>query len=160
MSESDRIADLVERVITGDPWHGSNLQALLADLTPEQALRKPVRNGHSIWELVLHMTGWAGEVRRRLGGVSAGTPPEGDWPTPPTPTAADWDRDRQRLFAVHAELAAAIRSADPATLDAPVLDRRDSAAGMGLSHYVTLHGLVHHTVYHSGQIAQVRRALE
>ena len=34
-----------------------------------------------------------------------------------------------------------------------------AAAGTGLSKYLTLHGLVHHTVYHAGQIAQLRRAL-
>lgn len=34
------------------------------------------------------------------------------------------------------------------------------AAGTGLSRYLTVHGLVHHTVYHAGQIALLRRALE
>jgi hypothetical protein len=160
MSECDRIADLVERVMTGDPWHGSNLETLLADVTPDRAALKPVPSAHSIWELVLHMTGWADEVRRRLGGAAAGEPAAGDWPAPPAPSAAAWDRDRQRLFAVHTELAAAIRAADPTSLDTPVLDERDRAAGVGMSRYLTLHGLVHHTVYHSGQIAQVRRALD
>jgi hypothetical protein len=28
-----------------------------------------------------------------------------------------------------------------------------------LSHYLTLHGIVQHTVYHSGQIAIVKRLL-
>jgi hypothetical protein len=41
-----------------------------------------------------------------------------------------------------------------------VSDHRDRAAGTGMSKYVTLHGLVHHTVYHAGQIAILRRALD
>ena len=71
---------------------------------------------------------------------------------------ASWDRDRRALFAACADLATAIRQAGPSVLEEPVLDRRDRAAGTGLSKYLTLHGLVHHTVYHAGQIAQLRRA--
>jgi hypothetical protein len=60
---------------------------------------------------------------------------------------------------VHTALAAAIRRTPPATLDEPVIDHRNRAAGTGQSKYLTLHGLVHHTVYHAGQVALLRRAL-
>ncbi len=159
MSEPDRLADLVDRVMTGDPWHGPTVRALVHDLTPDEAARTPLPGAHSIWELVLHMTGWAREVQARLDGGTAGEPVAGDWPAPPEPTDAAWERDRRVLFEVHAALAAAIRRAPAAVLDQPVIDHRDRAAGTGLSKYLTLHGLVHHTVYHSGQIAQLRRAL-
>ncbi|MGD9902387.1 MAG: DinB family protein [Vicinamibacterales bacterium] len=159
MSETADLADLLARVMTGDPWHGSNVESLLDDLTPEEAAARPIAGGHSVWELVLHMTGWAGEVQARLDGRPAGEPPSGDWPTAPTPAAAAWARDRRALVAAHEALAAAIRATDPAELTRPVVDRRDRATGTGQSKYVTLHGLVHHTVYHAGQIAQLRRAL-
>ena len=48
----------------------------------------------------------------------------------------------------------------PGQSPTPVVDRRDPATGTGLSHYLTLHGLVHHTTYHAGQIALLRRAIE
>lgn len=35
-----------------------------------------------------------------------------------------------------------------------------AAAGTGLSHDLTLHGLEHHATYHAGQIALLRRAIE
>jgi uncharacterized damage-inducible protein DinB len=159
MSESDRLADLVDRVLTGDPWHGPNVLTLVQDLTPDEAARTPMPGAHSIWALVLHMTGWAREVHARLAGSAAGEPAAGDWPAVPSPSADAWERDRRVLFEVHSALAAAIRRAPPAMLEQPVIDHRDRAAGTGLSKYLTLHGLVHHTVYHSGQIAQLRRAL-
>ena len=159
MTETDRLADLLDRVMTGDPWHGPNVASLLSDVTAGEAIRKPVPGGHSIWELVLHMTGWALEVQARLGGAEAGEPLAGDWPAVRATDEASWDRDRRALFAACADLATAIRQAGPSVLEEPVLDHRDRAAGTGLSRYLTLHGLVHHTVYHAGQIAQLRRAL-
>lgn len=146
--------------MAGDPWHGPTVEALLHDLTPEEALQRPVAGAHSIWELVLHMTGWAREVQERLEGRAAGEPAAGDWPEPSAPgSAAAWARDRRALFAAHEALATAIRRVTPADLETPVVDHRDRAAGTGLSKYLTLHGLVHHSVYHAGQIAQLRRAI-
>jgi uncharacterized damage-inducible protein DinB len=159
MAEPALLADLVDRVMTGDPWHAGSVQALLDGLSAEEAARTPVRTAHSIWQLVLHMTGWAREVQARLGGAAAGEPAAGDWPPLPAVTEAAWQRDRATLFEVHAALAAAIRRTPPARLDEPVVDHRDRAAGTGLSKYLTLHGLVHHTVHHAGQIALLRRAL-
>ena len=106
------------------------------------------------------MTGWAREVQARLDGAPAGEPAAGDWPAVPAVTEAAWRRDRDTLFEVHAALAAAIRRTPPARLDEPVIDHRDRAAGTGLSKYLTLHGLVHHTVHHAGQIALLRRAVD
>ena len=160
MSEPARLADLMDRVMTGDPWHAGNARALLDGVTAEDAVRTPVPGAHSIWQLVLHMTGWAREVHARLEGGAAGEPAAGDWPAVSEASSAAWDRDRRTLFEVHAALAAAIRRTPAERLDEPVVDHRDPAAGTGLSKYLTLHGLVHHSVYHAGQIALLRRALD
>lgn len=159
MTEPTRLADLVDRVMTGDPWHAGNVQTLLDGLAAEDAARPPLPGAHSIWQIVLHMTGWAREVHARLDGAPAGEPAAGDWPVVPVATEAAWDRDRLALFEAHAALASAIRRTPAARLDEPVVDHRDRAAGTGLSKYLTLHGLVHHTMHHAGQIALLRRAL-
>jgi hypothetical protein len=160
MSEPARLADLLDRVMTGDPWHAGTVWSLLDPVTAADAVRTPVPGAHSIWELVLHMTGWAREVQARLGGAAAGEPAAGDWPAIADATPVAWERDRRTLFEVHTALAVAIRRTPPAQLDEPVIDHRDRAAGTGMSKYLTLHGVVHHTVYHAGQIALLRRALE
>ena len=53
----------------GDPWYGSSRTRVLAGITAHDAAAHPIANGHSIWELVLHMTAWTRETTRRLGGV-------------------------------------------------------------------------------------------
>lgn len=160
MREVDRLADLVERVVEGDPWHGSNVVALLEGVSAPDAAAHVVPGAHSIWELVLHMTGWAREVQARLEGEAAGEPRGGDWPAARQVSPAAWAAAVTALVESHRALAATLRASDDRRLATPVIDRRDPAAGTGLSHYLTLHGLVHHTAYHTGQIALLRRAIE
>ena len=157
--EPNAIADLIDRVTTGEPWHASSVRETLAGVTAAQAATAGPGGANSIWALVLHMTAWAREVKARLGGRPAQDPDKGDYPPIGEPTDARWQAAQAALFAAHEELAAAIRRVEPATLAAPVLDYREGREGAGLSHYVTLHGLVHHTVYHAGQIAILKRAL-
>jgi uncharacterized damage-inducible protein DinB len=160
MSEIGRIIDQLQREHSGDPWHGSPLLAILEDITAAQASAKPLADAHSIWELVLHITGWKGEVRRRLSGAAAGEPPEGDWPAVGTATEAKWAETRARLRAAHEELLAAVRQLPESRLFEPSNDQRDRPLGTGVSYYELLHGLVQHDVYHAGQIAILKRAVQ
>ena len=160
MTETARLADLITRVIGGDPWHGSTVLALLDGVSHQAAAARPIPGVHSIWELVLHMTGWATEAGARLAGEAADEPEGGDWPAVTDVSRAAWTRAVAALVASHQALAAAVRASDDRVLDRAVRDPRDRAAGTGLSHYLTLHGLVHHTTYHAGQIAVLVRAAQ
>lgn len=160
MQETERLADLVERVIDGDPWHGSNVVTLLDGVAAADAARHVLPGTHSIWELVRHMTGWCDEVRARFDGARAGEPVAGDWPPVTETSPAAWAAAVAGLVASHRALATAVRRRSDADLEAPVVDERDRADGLGLSRYLTTHGLVHHTTYHAGQISLVRRAIE
>lgn len=160
MREVEQLADLVERVVEGDPWHGPNVVALLEGMSARDAAAQVVPGAHSIWELVLHMTGWTREVQARLEGEAAGEPAGGDWPAVRDVSQASWTAAVTALVESHRALAVALRASDDRALATPVIDRRDPASGTGLSRYLTLHGLVHHTTYHAGQIALLKRAIE
>jgi hypothetical protein len=155
--ESRAIAELVERIMAGDPWHGPSVKSVLDGVDATLAATRPPGEAHSIWELVLHMTGWAREVTTRLGGRPAQDPEAGDWPQVTDVSPQRWQQAQADLFEAHRALAAAISAMDPAKLNQPVRDFRDNALGTGLSYYLTLHGLVHHTIYHSGQISLLKR---
>jgi uncharacterized damage-inducible protein DinB len=159
MSEIDRILDQLERDHTGDAWHGSPVSHILDGVTATQATARPIPGGHTIWELVLHMTAWKQEVRRRLTGARAGEPEDGDWPDVGQTTAKRWEDARSRLDSAHAALAAAVRALPESKLLEPTNDPRVRETGAGVSHYVLLHGLVQHDAYHAGQIAILKKAL-
>jgi hypothetical protein len=102
------LADLLRQGHAGEPWHGPGMQALLRDLSAAEAAARPVGQAHSIWELVLHMTGWQSEVLRRLRGGEPALPADGDWPAVADHGPAAWDAARVALAASLAELADAV----------------------------------------------------
>ena len=158
-TETARILDQLEREHAGDAWHGTPLRELLSGIDYEQASARPLSGAHTIWEIVLHMTAWKNEVGRRLDGAAAGTPREGDWPTPGTPGAQRWREAVGALEEAHRALAAAIARIPDSRLTALTNDKRDRESGGGVSYYVLLHGIVQHDVYHSGQIALLKKAV-
>jgi DinB superfamily len=157
MSEIDRIVDELTRAVDTDPWHGSPVARLLDGIDATRAAAKPRGNAHSIWEIVRHMTAWAGEVRRRIAGHPASEPEEGDWPTPSGNDEQAWRRDVALLFDVHQRLLSQVRTLKDEVLFQPATDARDREAGAGVTHYVLLHGLSQHHAYHAGQIAILKK---
>ncbi|MGH9310353.1 MAG: DinB family protein, partial [Vicinamibacterales bacterium] len=110
-----------------------------------------------IWELVLHMTAWKNETRRRLGGAPAGEPAEGDWPRPAGHDADRWREALDALGEAHRALMAAARQVPEAQLFASTNDPRNLETGEGVTFYALLHGIVQHDVYHAGQIALLKK---
>ena len=157
MAEAARLIDQFRRAHDGDPWHGSPVKTILDGVTADQAARKPAGAAHSIWEIVLHMTGWRDEVTRRAAGAPAAEPAGGDWPPIGEPTPARWTAALAALDASHARLVEAVRDMTDAHLLKPTNDTRDSALGVGVSYYELFHGIVQHDAYHAGQIAILRK---
>jgi uncharacterized damage-inducible protein DinB len=157
MSEREHISHELAQAHAGAPWHGSSRAALLADVTMDEALRRPGLAGHTIWELVLHMRAWTGEVARRVREGAPREPAEGDWP--PMGAASDdaWQAAIDSLTIAHAELIASVRDMSEGTLDELVDGARDVPLGSGVTHREMLHGLAQHDAYHSGQVALLKR---
>jgi uncharacterized damage-inducible protein DinB len=128
-------------------------------LTAEQAATRPPNGAHSIWELVLHATGWRNEVARRATGQPSGEPAEGDWPDVGDPSPARWTAALDALDASHRELVKVVSGMSDEQLLKPTNDPRNRPLGTGVSYYELLHGIVQHDAYHSGQIAIVRKIL-
>jgi len=157
MNEIARIIDQLEREHSGDPWHGSPLSAILQGISHREAAAKPLPDAHSIWEVVLHITGWKNEVRHRLAGAPAAEPTDGDWPAIGDPSPERWIEARQKLELAHRLLVSAVKEFPEQNLFVPTNDHRDRALGVGVTYYELLHGIVQHDVYHAGQIAILKK---
>jgi uncharacterized damage-inducible protein DinB len=162
MSSVQFLSEQLRKGFSDDPWHGSATAELLQDVTAEEASAHPIPGAHSIWEIVLHMTGWLNEVRRRLGGREPDMPEAGDWPEPGETSEAAWQRDRSRLKEAVAELLnalSALREEDLDRMGGSIAETRNPALGTGVTHRAMVNGIVQHNAYHSGQIALLRKAL-
>jgi len=151
MTELEQFADTLERGFNGDSWQGNSLSELLADVTAEQALVRPLPRAHNVWELVLHIQFWHGVVRRRIQGQAVKPSDAESFPT--AGTGADgWKQAIEQLRQSTHETAEAIRRFPAARLD-------DIVPGKSYRYRHMLSGISAHDAYHACQIAILRKGL-
>jgi uncharacterized damage-inducible protein DinB len=151
LGEKERIVDQLQRAFDGRAWHGPSVMALLSDVDVDQAAARPLKERHTIWELVLHINDWRDKVRRVLGGEKMESlPKEEGWPTIDDTSDEAWAKAVEELKRVHDELLEAVSSFSESRLD-------ETVPGASYSFYNMLHGLVQHNLYHAGQIAIMKR---
>jgi uncharacterized damage-inducible protein DinB len=154
MTEIERIQDQLKRAFEANAWHGPSVSEVLNGITAEQAHARPLGNAHSIWELVRHIAVWEDVGRRRLSGDRAQieiSSPE-DWPPPEDTSEAAWEQAKEALNRGHQALVEAIARTAESRLDEPIFEGMSTV-------YVTLHGVIQHDLYHAGQIAMLKKAL-
>jgi uncharacterized damage-inducible protein DinB len=157
MTRTSILVDELHRAFDGDPWHGSSITHLLADVSVAQAMATPPAGIHSIAAIVAHMTSWVAEVTRRLSGHDAADPIEGDWPLPRATDQAGWLAMHLALANAMAHLTEAVAAFPEARWDDLVGDARNPALGTGVSYAQTVSGVVQHLAYHGGQIAILKK---
>jgi hypothetical protein len=153
LSEQVRLAE------AGPAWHGAALAENLDGIDAAQAASRPVPEAHSIWEIVLHLTGWTREVARRLQGGRPGQPVEGDRPAVGRVSEEAWGRTRAALSEAHSGLADAVGRFPESRWTEQVGGERDAPLGTGVSYAAMVAGLAQHAAYHGGQIGLLRKAL-
>jgi uncharacterized damage-inducible protein DinB len=157
MTEVERIVDQFRRAFDGDAWHGPAVLPILNGISAVQASAHPIPTAHSIWELVLHISAWERACMHRLEGDRAQLSDDEDWQAVNETTDEAWQQTKQELIDNHRKLLTVIGSLDESRLDQPIIEDPSTPFS---SVYVTLHGAVQHDLYHAGQIALLKKALE
>jgi uncharacterized damage-inducible protein DinB len=145
MSGIKEISDLVKRVYSGKAWHGPSVTEVLKGVDDTIA-KKKVGNSHSIVQLVLHMVSWRAFVIKRLRGDATYELTEAD----NFPDETDWASAFQKLEQSQTELINAMDAASNALVNEPVANRK-------YDFFVLLHGIIHHDIYHIGQIQLIKK---
>ncbi len=150
MNDIKNILAQLEINFRGDAWHGPSVMRILADVTAEQAAAKPIKNAHSIWELVLHIKVWKDTPRQRLAGQPFEPSSEEDWPEVSDTSEVSWTNALKELEASHENLVEAVSKLDDTNLHQP-------ATGTDYSNYFMIQGVIQHDLYHAGQIALLKK---
>ena len=151
MSEVENILDQLKRVYDGQAVHGPSLRESLADLSAEQAAAQPLPRAHNIWELVLHLAAWNNVFSRRLEGHEADEPEVGDFPPTNEISREGWAAALKELHQAHQRLLALVAALSVARL-------QEITPGRDYSLRFMLEMIIRHYVYHTGQIALLRKA--
>jgi uncharacterized damage-inducible protein DinB len=152
MTEVERIVDQLNRAVTGGAWHGAAVEEILAGITAEQAATRPFNGAHNIWEIALHISSWLQAGSRRLAGDRAQLTDTEDWPAITDSSEQAWKEANAQITQAYVALSSAIGQLRDSSLDQPILEDMSSV-------YVTLHGVIQHTLYHAGQIAILKKAI-
>jgi uncharacterized damage-inducible protein DinB len=153
VSEIKRIIDQMDRAMNGEAWHGPHLEELLKNVSAQRASAHPVQGAHSIWELVNHIAAWNSVLATRAAGQAVAVTPEQDWPPVTDTSAESWKRALGQMREARARLRGVVEKLNDAQLEGIV-------PGKDHSVYVMLHGGVQHDLYHAGQIAVLKKALQ
>ena len=148
MKETEKIIQQLEASFNGVPWYGSSVKEILNEVTPVIAAKKVSEHTHSIVELVLHMIAWRNFVVWKLKGVEFEMTDELNFPKP-----IEWRMAVSLLEQSQQGLIAAIKSFRERDLSKEVPNRK-----YDFSHL--LYGIIQHDIYHLGQIALLRKALQ
>jgi uncharacterized damage-inducible protein DinB len=152
-TETSRIQQLIKNSWEGPMWHGSFLKDVLKDIDAEKAFRKPAAGSHNIYELVMHLCCWRNFVYQHLAGHADYTVEINstiDWPTQYDANEASWNEALRLLEKSQNELVEALANFDDTQLDR-------SMHGRKFRWYDLLHGVVEHDIYHSAQIAILKK---
>jgi uncharacterized damage-inducible protein DinB len=150
MTEVNRILDQLSRAFEGEAWHGPAVLEILRETTAQQAASRPVNGAHTIWETALHIAAWLRACRRRLEGDRAQLSGPEDWPAVNGSDDKAWQEVIAGMKQALDELQTAIAQLDDSRLDQPIIDGMSSV-------YVTLHGVIQHSLYHAGQMAILKK---
>jgi len=151
MTETERIADQLKRAFVGGAWHGPAVFEILEGVTAQQAMAHLLAGGHSIWELVLHIAAWSRAASRRLRGDRAELTDAENFPSVKDSDEQAWKLSTESLMRAYDELREGVLLLDDTRLDQPIIDGMSST-------YVTLHGVIQHSLYHAGQIAILKKS--
>ncbi len=154
MSETARLADQIRRAFEGDAWHGDSVLELLSGVNAKMAAARPIKNAHSIWELVLHVAAWDGAVLKRTGGAAVQLLAKQNFPPVKDTSEAAWLKAIEHAKHTHRELVKAVAAFPESRLDEQVPGKTQSYYNF----FYMFSGIVQHELYHAGQIALLKKA--
>lgn len=154
MSETARLADQIRRAFEGEAWHGDSVVEILQGVDAAMAAAHPIKNAHSIWELVLHIAAWDGAVLKRTGGTAIELRDEQNFPPVKDTNEAAWRNTIEQAKRTHNELVKAVGAFPDARLAEQVPGKTESYYNF----FYMFSGIVQHDLYHAGQIALLKKA--
>jgi hypothetical protein len=147
------VSDLIDRAYSKRSWHGANLAGSLRGLSVQQAIWRPSKNRHNIWELTIHSAYWKYIVWRKLANRpdSKFAMKGSDWiKSPERPSEKEWKKAKSIFGKYHKLLQEAIRELAPAKLYLKMPDSK-------LQYIDIVLGVAAHDLYHAGQIQILKR---
>lgn len=151
MTEIERISEQLKCSFYKGAWHGPALLEALDGVSAHQAVRKPIADAHSIWELVLHATTWIKSVDKTILNMEyTQVTDEINWPNISDQSESSWAATLDSLKMVHKKLEKHVSTLKDVALEKVPANTTSTV-------YRLLQGVIQHNIYHAGQIAILKK---
>ena len=151
MSDATTISAIFKSTAHGPAWHGPSVMELLDEINAAQALKHPMDECHSVWEIMLHLNAWQEYTLDVIYGRAIMLEEGKDWPAQPTDVDNnEWEKVKRHFEGLGEEIRECIIHFDEFKMHQLVPDRDFNLK-------VLLHGVVEHNIYHTGQIALLKK---
>ena len=154
MTECSRLADQIRRAFDGEAWHGDALVEVLSNVSAAQAAARPIKNAHTIWEIVLHIAAWDRAVLRRIGGTAVNLSDSENFPAILDTGELAWETAVEQTRRVHSDLAKAVAAFPDSRLPEQVLGKEKQPY---YDYFYMFAGIAQHVTYHTGQIVLLKK---
>jgi len=143
----------LSEVIDGEPWVDETFSKKLSGLTEEQAFTRPLPSVHSVAELVSHLLEWRISVLSILKGGSRTITMDSsaNWKDNDPLRQEGWDILKEKFFKSQQDIIAFLDQQNDDYLEQ--VDKEQH------SYLYYAEGLIHHDMYHLGQIGLVIKML-
>ncbi len=152
MTHGELLSDELRRALRGEAWHGPSVHELVAPLSAEEAMQRPIPAAHNIWELVVHIASWSNIALRRINGGQVEPYDGEDWPEVHDFSEKNWNHAREDLAESYERLSEVVLGMTDDELEAKAPNSTRTIAGM-------VNGVAQHAAYHGGQIAILRKSV-
>jgi uncharacterized damage-inducible protein DinB len=142
-TEIQKIIDIVTHTFEKNAWHGPAVKEVLHQLKPEHSGLK-VGTSHTIEELIRHMAAWRIYVIKKLKGDETFELSDED----NFPARKNWEEALRLLEESQIELIEMLKKTSDEVLSKKV-------PGRPFKFFTMLHGIIHHDLYHTGQIRMI-----
>ncbi len=155
----NHITEQIAAVHHGKLWMGDSFAKKLASLKEEEAFVRPLPTLHSAAELIAHLTAWRKDALLKLttgtGRLTEESPE--NWPDNHTLAQIGWHQLLQNHQESLSDLLAFLQSKDDAFLKESYHDQDFKGQ---FNHSFVIDGMLHHDLYHLGQLGIVIKLLK
>ena len=147
-TEIQKISDILKHSFEKNAWHGPAVMEVLIGID-ESIVNKKINTTHSISELVGHMISWRTFVTERLLGNEGFEVSE----VINFPVSESWLKTVNSLRESQQKLLLALELF-------PVERLHEIVPNRSYKFFTMVHGIIHHDLYHLGQIVLIKRIHE
>ena len=155
----DYIIQQLLEVQNGKLWMGDNFERKINSITEQEAFTKPSPTMHSVAELIAHLTAWSNDtiLKIRNGRSELRDSNEQNWPDNNNLKKLGWNTIIQNYQKSLSQVIDLLKSKDDSFLKEKYFDQDFNDE---FDYSFAIDGILHHTIYHLGQMGIVIKLIK